>query len=122
VETDAPITVRLFLPTIGYFAEDELELVARPGDAFVNPALRFVEGDEVRVLEDVMVKGSNARSECGVVVHTWVICETDPACCCAELVTDASIQVNLVGRECSETAVGEEALGYFAEHELRRIS
>lgn len=123
VETDARFTVRLCKPIIGYFAEDELNVVARSSSAPVKPGVSFVEGDLVRVVADVIVKGSNARSECGVVINVWEICKTDPACCCAELATDASIQVNMIGRHssCPPLEGEQEVHGYFTEHELQRM-
>jgi uncharacterized Zn ribbon protein len=124
VETDARFTVRLCEPITGYFAENELEVVARGSAAPVKPGVSFVEGDLVRVVADVTVKGLNARSECGVVTSVWEICKTDPACCCAELATDAPIRVNMIGRHstCPPMEGEQEVHGYFAEHELRELT
>jgi hypothetical protein len=67
----------------------------------------FEVGDRVRVCKDVRpakLDGSSSRGMVGVVISSWSICEEDPVCCCAELATDAPIQVAF-----------EEWTGYFAE-------
>lgn len=125
VETDARYTVQLFKPVLGYFAEDELELVTRSPSQRSDTGVRFFEGDLVRVVDDVVVKDSNSKSEIGIVYNIWEICETDPACCCAELATDASIQVNMIERhpyDIETQCNGSESLtGYFTEEEIWKL-
>lgn len=69
-------------------------------------------GDRVRVVKDV----NGAMGLIGVVISAWSICEEDPVCCCAELATDAPIEV-VFGEP------GEAWTGYFAEVRLhaRRV-
>ena len=74
----------------------------------------------VQVVADVAVKGASALGLEGTVTDVWAICETDPACCCAELATDATVTVRLDGRyELLPT--GKQVEGYFAEDELARV-
>jgi hypothetical protein len=59
-------------------------------------AADFGVGDRVRVRKDVRhqhLQGGSSRDMVSVVISSWSICEEDPVCCCAELATDAPIQV-----------------------------
>jgi len=76
----------------------------------------FEVGDRVQVVKDVFhekLGGQSSKGLVGCVVSVWEICAEDPACCCAELATDAPVEV----------VFGEpvEWLGYFAEDELRLL-
>lgn len=98
----------------------------------------FFEGRQVRVIKDVTVRGQNAIGATGFIVDAWEICQEDPACCCAELASEATITVRLQGwasRRAQRSGAGAEAsddaasrtsssqslMGYFAPEELRSL-
>ena len=134
-------------PTLGYFAFAELRLVERDAKvvaAFEESERRrrqavldeseggpplvlgarpeLLEGDVVEVVDDVPVKGiPNSRGMRGVVTDVWVLCETDPACCCAELATDAPVTVRLDPSLADGEATApdsEPCIGRFCEDEV----
>ena len=108
VETDATITVDLTAPgPTGYFAESELKLLG-------ERRCSIQEGDRVEVTTDVQVKGQSALGRTGNVTNVWEICETDPACCCAELATDHTHTVQL-------DSTGDSITYYFTEEELELL-
>jgi uncharacterized Zn ribbon protein len=113
---DEPTLVVQFGPT-GYFAYEELTRVEGSGE--------LTEGDRVLVVEDVPVKGfASAKGMQGTVTDVWEICATDPACCCAELATDAPLTVRLDGMlDGSSEGAGGSALpvGYFHTSEVREV-
>ena len=76
----------------GYFAENEVKRLTVDPSRFSH---EFIEGDRVEVVKEVLVKGGSTLGMCGTVTNVWVICETDPACCCAELAFDAPLTVQL---------------------------
>eukprot|EP00966_Prymnesium_polylepis_P325342 7381320-Prymnesium_polylepis.1 len=109
VETDATLTVQLTAPgPTGYFMENELVLL---GD---ERRCTIIEGDRVEVKADIQVKGRSALGLTGVVTNVWEICETDPACCCAELATDATHTVQLDG-------AGDPITYYFTHEEVEAL-
>ena len=74
----------------------------------------IIEGDRVEVKADIQVKGRSALGLTGVVTNVWEICETDPACCCAELATDATHTVQLDG-------AGNPITYYFTHEEVEAL-
>ena len=79
----------------GYFEPHELRRLA---DGRSGMDCELVEGELVEVIVDVMraAKGvENARGLRGKIVDVYASCEIDPACCCNELATDATITVLL---------------------------
>lgn len=77
-------------------------------------------GDRVRVVKHVThakLAGGSSRGMVGIVTSAWSICEEDPACCCAELATDAEIEVAFDG----DAVDGEDWIGYFARDELELL-
>ena len=79
----------------GYFEPRELRRLA---DGRSGMDCELVEGELVEVIVDVMraAKGvENARGLRGKIVDVYASCEIDPACCCNELATDATITVLL---------------------------
>ena len=96
---------------LGYFAYDEVRVLGERASS-----VNIAEGDRVEVIEEVMIKGGvNAKGMQGTVIDAWVICETDPACCCAELATDAPLTVRL-DAPCMDGI--KELVGYFSDHEV----
>ena len=82
------ITVELRKPILGYFEYGELK-------SLKGSSGELVEGDRVKVVESVTVKGGiDALGLEGTVFSVWEQCETDPACCCNELAT-VPLQINL---------------------------
>lgn len=129
------LTVDLLPPgPLGYFDYPELKLLERRRDAGSQDgagALEpLLEGDRVVVVEPVVVKGADALGRLGTVVDVWVLCETDPACCCAELATDAPVTVRLDPHPTRAAGGGparpeaEEggAVGYFHEAEVAPLA
>ena len=114
------LTVKLQPPPappgpIAYCAYNEVEMVEKRGmRSGVTAYEQFVEGDRVRVTADVLVRGEVAQGKLGTVVNAWSQCETDPACCCNELATDAPLEVQLDGA-CAEL------VGYFCEDEVEVV-
>ena len=98
-------------PTLnGYFAYDEVQKLSG------STGFDLEEGDRVRVVADVQVKGGrNARGWEGTVSDVWEICETDPACCCAELATDAPLTVRLE----APAAKDDRLVGYYSPEEVK---
>ena len=97
---------------------------------------------QIEVIDDVSAKGiPNARGMRGVVTDVVVLCETDPACCCAELATDAPVTVRLErapttastsstssesvdggATKSAESGADQSSLvGYFCEEEVERV-
>lgn len=126
------LVVRLQKPVRGYFEHSELRRLTE------RKSSELLEGDRVKVVESVTVKGMEACGMEGTVVDVWTGCETDPACCCNELAT-AAVQVDLdppalvaagagAGTQAEATEVAEEAeawTGFFHQEEvavLRRAS
>ena len=110
------LTVRL-MPEgpVGYYEYAELEHIGARGSSS-----DFVEGDRVRVVSDVPVKGiANSNGMCGTVVEAWEQCATDPACCCNELAT-VPLQVRLDG-ETASSSRSDDILGYFAADEVEVV-
>lgn len=110
------LTVQLIEPgPLGYYEYGELEPLVKRG-------IDLAEGDRVRVIADVRVKGfASSLGMTGTVVEVWEQCETDPACCCNELAT-APIQVRL---DAPAPPVGEEQkslIGYFADEEVQVLT
>ena len=129
VETDAPIAVQLEPSIEGYFQESELELLEGQRDVASSPR-ELREGCRVRVKEEVIVRGHSSKGAVGYIVDAWEICETDPACCCAELAAEATITVRLPlwqreGRAQGGVGRGGTTkpplIGYFAPDELAPI-
>ncbi|GAB5035685.1 tssc1 [Nannochloropsis oceanica] len=56
----------------------------------------FSVGDKVRVEPGVELDGMDWGGLEGTVTTTWVKCEVDPHCCCAELGTEGPIRVDFV--------------------------
>ena len=87
-DTEPYITVELRKPILGYFEYGELQ-------SLKGSSGELVEGDRVKCIESVTVKGGiDALGLEGTVYSVWEQCETDPACCCNELAT-VPLQVNL---------------------------
>ena len=110
------LTVRLRETLNGYFAYDEVEKLAG------SKGFDLAEGDRVRVTADVQVKGGrNANGWEGTVSDVWEICETDPACCCAELATDAPLTVRLEAPTSSEAPAANDKglVGYYSPEEVK---
>lgn len=110
------------LPVTGYFEESEVRrLDARGGSAPIT------EGDRVKIIRDVTIKGGvNANGRMGTVTDAWVICETDPACCCAELTTapltvllDPSIPTT---GDVDDDAADAAVLAYLRNDEVEAVS
>jgi hypothetical protein len=107
---------------LAYYARDELRKI-HAGNGHMN---MITEGDRVEVTSDVHIKGGvNSIGMQGTVIDTWEICETDPACCCAEL-TDTGYEVTVkLDHSTSPTAPSGEQrqplqrlVGYFNEDEV----
>ena len=75
----------------------------------------FSVGQHVVVTDDVMHRGESLKSRKGVVTETWTKCDTDPTCCCAEMV-DPGYAVRVKFGEGS--SVGGSFSHFFAESEL----
>jgi len=119
--TDATVQVEMtHAPVEGYFTEEELKLLRFANDERRAVERPLVEGDCVQVVRDVVVKGASALHARGVVTSVWVICETDPACCCAELATDATVTVALDQRWATLPEPRRQ-IGYFAEDEIEIV-
>ena len=121
----APLEVRLQPMVKGYFDYGELEKL--PGG---SPGSEITEGDRVRVVDDVEVKGLNANGWLGTVIDAWEGCETDPACCCNELAT-VPFTVRLEPDEKASEAIASRAsarqsdkpfVGYFQFDEVALLS
>ena len=98
------LVVRLQKPVRGYFEHSELRRLT------VRKSSDLLEGDRVEIVEQVTVKGFEARGMEGTVVDVWTGCDTDPACCCNELAT-AAVQVDLDPPALVAAAAGGEAEG-----------
>ena len=129
------LTVRMHpVGPVGYFAENEVELLERPrpADAPVGQVAKIAEGDRVRVTAEMSVKGESALGRLGTCIAVWEQCETDPACCCNELAFDAPLTVRLDAAEIqigapadtSSSGRAEETIstGYFREDEVARLT
>jgi len=117
-ESEATLSVCLRRkPVTAYLAYDEVAMVEKCGPRTDENAYeRFVEGDRVRVVtDDVLVRGESVEGRLGVVSSAWSQCETDPACCCNELATDAPLQVQLDEPEAT-------LIGYFNDEEVELIA
>jgi hypothetical protein len=119
----APLAVRLARESrqpVVYCAYNEVALEEKRGErdavSFQDP---FVEGDRVRITDaDVLVRGQSAKGRVGTVIYAWSQCETDPACCCNELATDAPLRVRLDLDEPEDPNDWREAVGYFHPNEV----
>mmetsp|Transcript_57247 Transcript_57247/g.83684 ORF Transcript_57247/g.83684 Transcript_57247/m.83684 type:complete len:128 (+) Transcript_57247:1-384(+) len=75
------------------------------------PLTQFGVGDEVRVLDDIIIegKGINTVGMEGTITFIWERCAEDQICCCSELAFDAPITVKF-----------EDGIEYYyAENELQ---
>ena len=81
----------------------------------------FNLGDRVRVIDDVEKAGINLKGRVGTVKETWVKCDVDPTCCCAEFVDDGfAVHVTFDRDEATDGPITAEDtfVHYFAEREL----
>mmetsp|Transcript_6750 Transcript_6750/g.14755 ORF Transcript_6750/g.14755 Transcript_6750/m.14755 type:complete len:197 (-) Transcript_6750:46-636(-) len=86
-----------------------------------SSANAFNIGDRVKVVDDVEKAGINLKGRVGIVKETWVKCDVDPTCCCAEFVDDAfAVHVTFeTERQADEKITDEDTfVHYFAEREL----
>jgi hypothetical protein len=72
----------------------------------------FEVNDVVKVKSGIVLDGRDWSGMVGKVVSTWQKCDTDPACCCAELATDGAIRVDFTE---------DASYQYFAENELEKV-
>lgn len=72
----------------------------------------FEVNDVVKVKSGIVLDGRDWSGMVGKVVSTWTKCETDPACCCAELATDGAIRVDFSV---------DKSYQFFAENELEKV-
>jgi len=125
VETDATVTVDLSRPgPVGYFTEDELQRIGSVAASHQPHGYSIGEGDRVLVTSDeVLVKGQSTRGAKGFCTQVWEICETDPACCCAENAGGWTHRVQLDGQLDGQLDHAAETIRhYYAEEELQLIS
>eukprot|EP00547_Thalassionema_nitzschioides_P003358 CAMPEP_0194220252 /NCGR_PEP_ID=MMETSP0156-20130528/27858_1 /TAXON_ID=33649 /ORGANISM="Thalassionema nitzschioides, Strain L26-B" /LENGTH=170 /DNA_ID=CAMNT_0038950207 /DNA_START=248 /DNA_END=760 /DNA_ORIENTATION=- len=84
----------------------------------------FEEGNRVKVIDDVEKSGVNLKNRIGIVNETWVKCDVDPTCCCAEFVDDSfAVRVLFETQKSTDAAITSDAsfLHYFAERELVEV-
>lgn len=84
----------------------------------------FKVGDRVKVVDDVTKAGINLKGRVGTVKETWVKCDVDPTCCCAEFVDDSfAVHVTFDTMKQTDVPITEKDtfLHYFAERELVEV-
>lgn len=85
----------------------------------------FSVGDKVRVEPGVELDGMDWGGLEGTVTTTWVKCEVDPHCCCAELGTEGPIRVDFVasnGKNAGRLGPGKDKnYNFFNEEELVKL-
>jgi hypothetical protein len=90
-------------------------------------AVYFQIGDKVKITEDVMhqPKSKPAFSSKGLegrIKDIWEKCEIDPHCCCAELATDAPIEVEFENDLYYGTGENNGIwTGHFAADEIQKV-
>lgn len=72
----------------------------------------FQLNDTVRVKPGIILDAKDWSGKVGRVTSLWSKCDTDPACCCAELSTEGAIRV-----EFSD----DSSYQFFAENEIEKI-
>ena len=106
------LTVHLRPTVKGYFDYGEVTKLAGA------KGYDIVEGDRVRVTSDVVVRGRSALGWEGTVSDVWEICETDPACCCAELAGAEPLTVRLEAPPAEGDGT-QPLVGYFSPEEVQ---
>ena len=91
-------------------------------------AVYFQIGDRVKITEDVMHRPKDmpvfsSKGLEGRIKDIWEKCEVDPHCCCAELATDAPIEVEFENDLYYGSGQnGGIWTGHFAADEIQKVS